>query len=388
MSKTVKVGLIGAGFVTDLHAFSFQKYVTNAEIVAVASATPGKAAHFAKERGIPHAFDNYRDLLALKDIDVITVAIPNDLHAQVTVDAARAGKHVICEKPLCKTLEEADQMIDECRQARRAADVRRGTVLRAEVRARQNAGRRRRVRQRVPGEAVGRALRPAHAVVLGRQAIGRRRDDGHGLPLDRVLALGARQAAGQERLGHDGHVCARRQDAGRRSFDCGDRVRRQPPGLAEDSWAKPGGMDDRVEIYGSQRPHARRPAARQCLDHVQQHRLRLRGREGRHDEGWTFTTFEETWNYGFPQEMQHFVDCVAGTETPIETGEDGREVLKIIYAAYQSAGEGRKIEWPYAAAAGREADRFVEEMRPSPTRLRAASPVHASTACGTGEGEE
>jgi myo-inositol 2-dehydrogenase / D-chiro-inositol 1-dehydrogenase len=116
MSKIVKVGLIGAGFVTDLHAFSFQKYVPNAEVVAVASVTPGKAAHFAKERNIPYAFDNYRDLLALQDIDVVTVAIPNDLHAQVTSDAARAGKHVICEKPLCKTLEEADQMIAECQK--------------------------------------------------------------------------------------------------------------------------------------------------------------------------------------------------------------------------------------------------------------------------------
>ena len=64
-------------------------------------------------------------------------------------------------------------------------------------------------------------------------------------------------------------------------------------------------------------------------------------------KGYTFTMFEEIWNYGFPQEMQHFVNCVLGRETPLETGEDGREVLKIMYAAYQSAGEGRKIEFPY-----------------------------------------
>lgn len=59
------------------------------------------------------------------------------------------------------------------------------------------------------------------------------------------------------------------------------------------------------------------------------------------------TAFEEIWNYGFPQEMHHFVNCMLGKETPLETGEDGREVLKIMYAAYQSAGEGRKVEWPY-----------------------------------------
>ena len=57
--------------------------------------------------------------------------------------------------------------------------------------------------------------------------------------------------------------------------------------------------------------------------------------------GWTFTGFEEEWNYGFPQEMQHFVNVVLGKE-PIETGEDDRSP-QTIYTAYQSAGEGRRI---------------------------------------------
>jgi len=47
-------------------------------------------------------------------------------------------------------------------------------------------------------------------------------------------------------------------------------------------------------------------------------------------KGYTFTMFEEVWNYGFPQEMQHFINCIQGKETLMETGEDGREVLKII----------------------------------------------------------
>ena len=45
--------------------------------------------------------------------------------------------------------------------------------------------------------------------------------------------------------------------------------------------------------------------------------------------------------------MAHFVRCVRGQETPLETGEDGREVLKLICAAYESAGTGRRVEWPY-----------------------------------------
>ena len=107
----VKVGLIGTGFVADLHAAAF-KLVPDAEVVAVASPSPGKARRFAEAHGIANAFADYRDLLALKDVQLVTLAIPNDLHARVTLDAARAGKHVVCEKPLCRTLEEADRMIE------------------------------------------------------------------------------------------------------------------------------------------------------------------------------------------------------------------------------------------------------------------------------------
>ncbi|MFN7037674.1 MAG: Gfo/Idh/MocA family protein, partial [Bellilinea sp.] len=115
MTKTVKVGMIGAGFVSDIHAHAFNQYVHNAEIVAVAS--PNRAGEFAKAHGIPNAFNDYREMLKMKEIDVVTVAIPNYLHCQATLDAAAAGKHIICEKPLCKTLEEADQMIEATRKA-------------------------------------------------------------------------------------------------------------------------------------------------------------------------------------------------------------------------------------------------------------------------------
>jgi myo-inositol 2-dehydrogenase/D-chiro-inositol 1-dehydrogenase len=114
MNKTIKVGLIGAGFVSDLHAYAFKHFVKDAEIVAVAALE--KADEFAKEHGIPNAFDDYHEMLKMKDVDVVTVAIPNYVHRQATVDAAKAGKHVICEKPLCVTLEEADEMIDTCKK--------------------------------------------------------------------------------------------------------------------------------------------------------------------------------------------------------------------------------------------------------------------------------
>src|SRR5215467_4677905 len=69
--------------------------------------------------------------------------------------------------------------------------------------------------------------------------------------------------------------------------------------------------------------------------------------------GWSFTAFEELWNYGFPQEFAHFVECVAHRKQPLVTGEDGRAVLEIIHAAYASAGAGRKVELPFKSEAKR-----------------------------------
>ena len=75
------------------------------------------------------------------------------------------------------------------------------------------------------------------------------------------------------------------------------------------------------------------------------------------------TSFEETWNYGFPQEMQHFVDCVARDDLPLETGEDGRLVLEILCAAYQSARLGQKVSLrePFATVAKKPIDLWLGE---------------------------
>src|SRR5512133_2641786 len=116
-STRVKVGIIGSQFEADIHAASFQIAPDEAEVVAVASPTPGNAAALAAKYGIPRVFTDYREMLKERDIEMITIAAPNRLHAQMTIDAAAAGKHVVCEKPLCMTLEEADRMIDACKRA-------------------------------------------------------------------------------------------------------------------------------------------------------------------------------------------------------------------------------------------------------------------------------
>src|SRR5581483_10662950 len=84
----VKVGIIGSQFETDIHAASFKIASDAAEVVAVASPTLGNAAALAKRYGIPRVFTDYREMLKERDIEMVTIAAPNQLHAQMTMEGA------------------------------------------------------------------------------------------------------------------------------------------------------------------------------------------------------------------------------------------------------------------------------------------------------------
>ncbi|MEI9806385.1 MAG: Gfo/Idh/MocA family oxidoreductase [Bacteroidota bacterium] len=76
--------------------------------------------------------------------------------------------------------------------------------------------------------------------------------------------------------------------------------------------------------------------------------------------GWTFPVFEEAFNQGYPHELKHFIDCVRQDKQPLVTGEDGRAVLEIIYAAYASAAQGKKIMLPFHPVVAKPIDLWLE----------------------------
>ncbi len=320
---------------------------SEAELVAVASPSPGKAKAFAEERGIPKAFENHGDLLALKEIDLVLVCVPNHLHAQVTLDCARAGKHVVCEKPLCLNLSEADRMIAACRDA--------GVLL---MYAEELCFAPKYVRAKTLVDEGG--LGRVFLVKQSEEHFGPHmpwfwdvRRSGGGVLLDMgchsiefarwifgkpavkavSAVMGVYVHSGRTR-GEDHSLCTI-------EFE-GDRL-----ALAENSWAKQGGVDDRCEIYGSEGFTRADLLRGSSLLTYSEKGYGYAVEKAAGTSGYTFTMFDEIWNYGFPQEMAHFCRCVQGLETPLETGQDGREVLRIILAAYQSAGTGGKIAWPY-----------------------------------------
>jgi xylose dehydrogenase (NAD/NADP) len=91
------------------------------ELTTVASRTLERAREYAREWKIPRAVGSYEALLADPDIDVVYNPLPNHLHAEWTVRALEAGKHVLCEKPLALTVEDVDRVADACRRTGKVA---------------------------------------------------------------------------------------------------------------------------------------------------------------------------------------------------------------------------------------------------------------------------
>ena len=89
-----------------------------ARMAAAASTQRQHVEEFAARFKIPQVFTDYRRLLEQPDIDLIVVGVPNHLHCQVALDAAAAGKHIVMEKPLCRTWRRRTRMIAACQKAK------------------------------------------------------------------------------------------------------------------------------------------------------------------------------------------------------------------------------------------------------------------------------
>jgi myo-inositol 2-dehydrogenase/D-chiro-inositol 1-dehydrogenase len=355
MATKVRVGLIGSGFISAIHADGLKR-CGDAELLAVASPTPENAARFAKQHGITHDFTDYRKLLEMDEIDLVIVGVPNDRHCEVTVDAAAAGKHIVLEKPMCLNLAEAERMLEACRRAK-------VKLMYAEELC--FAPKYVRLKALLDSGALGKPVlikqsekhdgpHAAHFWDVDRAGGGVTMDMGcHAIeffrwmlgrpPIKSIYAQMGTHVHAQKTRGEDNSILI---------LEFGNGV----TAVAEESWTKLGGMDDRAEVHGSKGVAYADLLHGNAIETYSATGYDYAVEKAGSTVGWSFTIYEEIWNYGFVHEMAHFVDCVKNDKQPLVTGQDARVVMEVLFAAYESAGTGRKVALPFKTDATRPFD--------------------------------
>jgi len=309
--------------------------VSEGRVAAVWSRTAAHAHQFAREHGVALATDRLEELLDA--VDVACVNSPNACHASHAVAAAEAGCHVIVEKPLAVSLEEADRILEACARA--------GVGL-AYAEELPFVPRFRHARETLLGGALGKPLyvtqREAHAGPYSPWFFSRDEAGGGVLmdmachsvecvrwllgkpPVERVTARLARLRH-RERTELEDHAVLQFELAGGVRATC------------EASWALQGGMQSGLEIWGSEGT-------------LEVDLLRGGGIRQYAQGRWSTPLADWVAENGYPQELRHFLRCFAEGREPEESGADGRAVLEILYAAYASAAQGRSVALPFAPA--------------------------------------
>jgi len=343
----VKVGIIGSQFEADIHAAAFAIAPQEAEVVAVASPTPGNAAALARKYGITRVFTDYKTMLQEPDIEMVTIAAPNYLHAEMTIECARRGKHIVCEKPLAMTMEEGQRML---------AAARKHGVLLLYAEELFFAPKYLKAKEMADAGAFGKV----HLVKQSEKHFGPHSPwfwdadlSGGGAFMD----LGCHGIAFC--YWFLGRPAIKSVYCQMGTFVHGDKTRAEDEvlcilnfanggvGLVENSWARRGGMDDRIEVYGDAGVTYGNLHMGNALPTYSENGYGYAVEKAPTTKGWSYPVFDELWNYGIPQEMTHFARCVRGKENPIATGEDGLVVLEALYAGYASAAEGRNVDLPF-----------------------------------------
>ena len=116
--RKLGIGVLGVGEMGKRHAENLRRLVPEARLLAVADVAAARARQVAEELEIEHSFPSLEEMAQQKDIDAILIATPDKFHAQAIRCAARAGKDILCEKPIATTLDDAEAALREVERAK------------------------------------------------------------------------------------------------------------------------------------------------------------------------------------------------------------------------------------------------------------------------------
>lgn len=391
--RRVQIGMIGSGFIAETRARAYAGVGGyDARIVAVASRSEDRAAGYARRHRVPDVYPDYRRILDRPDVDVVDLCVPNYLHRPMTEEAAAAGKHVICSKPL--TAFDGHGLPDD-------ADV--GAVPRSEmlaaavdnavamVAAADRAGVHLMYAENwvyaPPITRAGRLIEAAGGTIL--EMRGGECHSGSHSPYSREWRYaggGALLRLGVHPIGAMLHL--KRQEGLRRSgrpirphtvvAEVADLTRTPSFQAEERHWigtgwvdvenwgtaiitfddgtrgtifasdAVLGGMETGLQILMSNAhlkcnmSHTNMVQAYAPDDAVFASEYLIEKLETK--AGWSPPAPDEDWTQGHRQQVQDFVACVAEDRPPRSDGRLGADAVEIVYAAYLSAAEGRRVD--------------------------------------------
>jgi predicted dehydrogenase len=387
----IGIGLIGARFAADLHVHALERLRgEKVDLLAVCSKTRERAEAFAKKFKIPHLYTDHRRMLERKDIRVVDLCVTTNLHHTMAVDAANAGKHIICEKPLTGFFGEGEGQIGETvprkvmlegalknansiLDAVKANGVKfcyaenfvyappvtklkslmkacQGTVL--DIRAEEShsgshADYSRQWKTSGGGSLLRMGAHPVGAVLHVKHYEGRMKF-GNPIRAKSVIAdvghltkMAAFQEESQKWL-VDSWVDVEDWSAALITFEDGSKATIHATDVSLE------GVKNLMNVYMSN--------AVAFVNINPNNSLAVYSPEGsifgseymtekvETTAGWQFPCPDEDWMRGYPHEMEDFVNAIIEDRDPISGLDLAYEVVEVIYAAYLSAETGRRVE--------------------------------------------
>jgi len=343
--EKIKVGIIGSGFIAEHHCYSY-KMNPNVEIIGMSSLLEEEAKELMKKFDIPgKPYNDYNDLLKL-ECDAISICLPNFLHMDVTIDVLTSGSHALVEKPLARTVAEGEKMLDAEKSSNRKIFYCENNMYAPTFV---------KVKEIIDEGGIGK-------IYMGRgkeQHSGphsewfyKKDKAGGGALIDLgihdiaclvwYLGCDVKEVFCQIKTivpdrGKFGKCDVEDNAIGVLYFENDAQV------IIEESWTAPGGYDMRFELFGTEGQIKVAPTNNNLINVYSEKGYGYAVEKASTTAGWTFPIPEEAWNFGYPQEINHFVDCIMNNKKPLTDGKYGQKILRIVETMYKSA-ESRKIE--------------------------------------------
>lgn len=388
MAKQVRVGLTGCGFVSELHMYSYKRvYGVDAQVTAVA-ARGDHVAEFAKKHGIGKTYRSFKELIADKDIDVIDICTPPNLHASMIVEAMQVGKHVICEKPFAgyfgqdgdkapigktvpksamyqRVMQEMDRTVAAVKASGKLfmyaedwvyapAVAKTVEILKAtkdkvlfmkgeESHSGSHAAHAAQWASTGGGSLIRMGCHPLSALLYLKQVEAKAR--GEKISVTAVTADVGNVAAGlkpDERK----YILAKPvdvEDWGTLTMTFSDGTK----GTVFSGDMIMGGVRNLVEIYTSGGSLFANITPNNHMMSYLTDEEKLKGvyvtEKVDRKTGWQYICLEEEWTRGYLQEIQDFMECVAHGREPLSGLALAHETIKVNYAGYWAAEDGKRV---------------------------------------------